>query len=91
MRIPMHVPRREEQIYWLVALAVMSAMFSPCAKLMLKAARVEPPAIIEMPFRVLAMLAIRIKWSGWYTVKICMQEDEWRSGKWRCTEHATTS
>ena len=32
-----------------------------CAKEMLKAARVEPPAIIETPFNVFAMLAISKK------------------------------
>ena len=61
MRMPRQVPTSEVQMYWLVAFAVMSAMFSPCANEMLKAARVEPPAIIEMPLSVLATLAMMRK------------------------------
>jgi hypothetical protein len=61
MTMPTHVPMSDVQMYWLVAFAVMSAMFSPCANEMLNAARVEPPAIIDTPFSVFAIDAISRK------------------------------
>ena len=63
---------RLSRTYWLWPLAVISAMFSPRAKLTCSAAREEELARPEMPFRVLATLAMGINHPGGYEfVMIC--------------------